>query len=228
MYTLLLRLAGPLQSWGSDSKFEIRHTELYPTKSGVVGMVAAALGRRRNESIKDLADLKYGVRVDQEGTVIEDFHTAQKDEKTSYVTRRYYLSDAVFVVGISSDNKEELENISDALQHPVYSVFLGRRSCVPSPGMVLGIVQEDLLQALSGYPWQGTSRKKPEKLSLYVSGKDGSSYTRINDEPVSFDPRRRKFNARIVSRYDVPTIISNTQQACEEHDPFVGLEDYKG
>ena len=44
MATLLLRLAAPLQSWGSDSKFETRKTDREPTKSGVVGLLAAALG----------------------------------------------------------------------------------------------------------------------------------------------------------------------------------------
>ena len=49
MATLLLRLAAPLQSWGMDSKFETRKTNREPTKSGVVGLLAAALGIRRDE-----------------------------------------------------------------------------------------------------------------------------------------------------------------------------------
>ena len=65
MSTLLLRLAGTLQSWGDDSKFEIRRTEKEPTKSGVIGLLAAALGRRRDESLDDLIQLKFGVRVDK-------------------------------------------------------------------------------------------------------------------------------------------------------------------
>jgi CRISPR system Cascade subunit CasD len=54
MSTLLLRLAAPIQAWGVD-KFERRGTERIPTKSGVIGLLAAALGRRRNESIEDLS-----------------------------------------------------------------------------------------------------------------------------------------------------------------------------
>lgn len=50
MATLLLRLAAPLQSWGSDSKFETRKTDREPTKSGVVGLLAAALGLRRDDT----------------------------------------------------------------------------------------------------------------------------------------------------------------------------------
>ena len=50
MSTLLLRLAAPLQSWGASSKFGRRATEREPTKSGVIGLVAAALGIRRTEA----------------------------------------------------------------------------------------------------------------------------------------------------------------------------------
>ena len=50
MATLLLRLAAPLQAWGADSKFETRKTNREPTKSGVIGLLAAALGLRRDES----------------------------------------------------------------------------------------------------------------------------------------------------------------------------------
>ena len=42
MSTLLLRLAAPLQAWGTASKFERRRTQREPSKSGVIGMLAAA------------------------------------------------------------------------------------------------------------------------------------------------------------------------------------------
>ena len=78
MATLLLRLAAPLQSWGADSKFEIRKTNREPTKSGVLGLLAAALGVRRDddEGLQELKTLRFGVRVDQEGGLLVDFHTA--------------------------------------------------------------------------------------------------------------------------------------------------------
>ena len=85
MGTLLLRLAAPLQSWGEDSKFETRRTRREPTKSGVIGLLAAALGRRRYEPLDDLRGLRFAVRVDQEGELLRDFHTA-RNEKTAYVT----------------------------------------------------------------------------------------------------------------------------------------------
>ena len=78
MATLLLRLAAPLQAWGVDSKFEIRKTNREPTKSGVLGLLAAALGLRREdeEGMRELGALRFAVRVDQEGGLLVDFHTA--------------------------------------------------------------------------------------------------------------------------------------------------------
>ena len=111
MATLLLRLAAPLQSWGIDSKFETRKTNKEPTKSGVVGLLAAALGigREEPEKLIPLNQLRFGVRVDQEGEFLVDYHVARKEEKTRkaenvkitpYITYRYYLSDAIFLVGL--------------------------------------------------------------------------------------------------------------------------------
>lgn len=104
MAVLLLRLAAPLQSWGNDdSKFETRKTWREPSKSGVIGMIAAALGYKRyeTEKILELNKLRFGVRVDREGKLLRDFHTAKSSDKDkTYVTYRYYLADAIFLVGL--------------------------------------------------------------------------------------------------------------------------------
>ena len=126
MPTLLLRLAAPLQSWGSSSKFEIRTTEKMPTKSGVVGMLAAAMGLRRDAELSELNMLKFGVRADCEGEDITDFHIA-RSEKSSYVTYRHYLSDAVFLVGLEGEEKI-LKTLKIALQNPCFP--LDRKSVV--------------------------------------------------------------------------------------------------
>lgn len=126
MSTLLLRFAAPLQAWGTESKYDIRKTDREPSKSGIVGFLAAALGRKRDESVEDLNALRVGVRADQEGEIIQDFHMVHKDEKTSYLTRRYYLSDAVFVVGVESEDDAVLQKLVDAVKNPVFPLFLGR------------------------------------------------------------------------------------------------------
>src|SRR5258708_39825081 len=76
MGTLLLRLAAPMQSWGTQSRFVVRDTGLEPSKSGVIGLLCAALGRPREAPVEDLAGLRMGVRVDREGVMQTDYHTA--------------------------------------------------------------------------------------------------------------------------------------------------------
>ena len=75
MPVLLLRLAAPLQSWGVESKFDTRRTLGYPTKSGVIGLVASAMCRERTEPLDDLNELEIGIRVENEGRQIRDYHT---------------------------------------------------------------------------------------------------------------------------------------------------------
>ncbi|MFF9091346.1 type I-E CRISPR-associated protein Cas5/CasD [Streptomyces sp. NPDC014991] len=72
--TLLIRLAGPLQAWGTSGAFERRATHMRPTKSAVIGLIAAALGYDREDPLGPLAELRYGVRADRPGTPYRDFH----------------------------------------------------------------------------------------------------------------------------------------------------------
>src|SRR5690554_4789028 len=114
-YTLLMRLTGPMQAWGLQSRFSIRDTAREPTMSGVVGLVCAALGRPREDPLDDLAALRLGVRVDREGAVRRDYHTAmdvvkasakikpgrpisEADLKETEPSERFYLADAWFIV----------------------------------------------------------------------------------------------------------------------------------
>jgi len=130
--TLLLRLQGPMQSWGTTSRFDERDTQLEPSKSGVLGLICAALGRDRSATVDDLAALKMGVRVDKEGALLSDYHTAQnivnadasKIDRAS-VGRRYYLSDAVFLVGLEGE-RALLDQAHTALRNPFWPLALGR------------------------------------------------------------------------------------------------------
>ena len=204
MSTLLLRFAAPMQSWGLDAKFERRGTERVPTKSGVIGLVAAALGRRRNESIVDLQKLRFGVRVDREGVLVRDYHTA-KSTVTSYVTQRYYLADAVFLVGLEGE-EEVLAEVEHALRFPVFPLFLGRRSCPPEGQVLLGIrYGKTLLEALRDEPWLVNNwlRKKetPEvSLRIVIDAPDGEYAYIQRDLPVSYNQVHRKFGFRRVCR----------------------------
>lgn len=217
-HTLLLRLAGPMQSWGVQSRFTERDTLLEPTKSGVVGLVCAALGRPRSASIDDVAGLRMGVRVDREGRVRRDFHTAGREgflrargaveRKQVVPTNRFYLSDAHFSVGLegTDDDLPLLKAIHEALHSPHWPLALGRKAFVPGcPIYLLDGVKEDmpLREALRTHPWKKPPhlRKGPEKLRyVFELGDDDWHSEAIKrsqpDQPLSFQPRR--FARRII------------------------------
>ena len=233
MATLLLRLAAPLQSWGIDSKYDTRRTGREPSKSGVIGLLAAALGlhRDQDEAIGALVSaLRFGVRVEQEGTLLRDFQMVHKDGKTSYVTHRYYLSDAVFLVGLESGDRDLLARLSEALAKPVFPLFLGRRSCPPSLPLSLGVRETDLLTTLRDTPWQvsewvkGRTKDKPS-LRLVTDGElrePGSGVQR--DLPVSFNPAYRKFSNRaVVYRGFVTPPAEDAPIPETQHDPMAEL-----
>lgn len=77
MTTLLLRLVGPMQSWGTTSRFNQRDTGKEPSKSGVVGLLAAALGIDRENwtDLEPLTRLFIGVRHDRPGVPKYDYQT---------------------------------------------------------------------------------------------------------------------------------------------------------
>ncbi len=208
MTTLLLRLAGPLQSWGDSSRFVRRQTRPEPTKSGVIGMLAAAQGRRRADPLEDLLGLKFGVRVDQPGRLVRDFHTVHlRDGRSAPLTYRFYLADAVFLAGVEGE-AALLEGLDAALRGPQWPLYLGRRSCPPAGPVALGVRGEGLGAALSTEPWQASvwwRRRQPDVVRLDVvrdafDAQEGGDVVR--DEPISFDPVRREYGWRTVVQDD--------------------------
>lgn len=144
--TLLLRLEGPMQSWGTESRFRVRDAGREPSKSGVVGLLCAALGRPREAPIADLAALRMGVRVDREGIVRVDYQTAgggawlngrygvtraENAGVETAVSSRAYLSDASFLVGLeagAADQEALLARLDAALRAPVWQIFWAARA----------------------------------------------------------------------------------------------------
>ena len=242
MGTLLLKLAGPLQSWGSESRFTERKTRHEPTKSGVIGLLAAAMGRRRIDSVEDLAGLRFGVRIDQPGCYERDYQTAQTREwskesqrwepgKSLPLSHRYYLADAVFIAGFEGD-PALLEACEKALKHPVFPLFLGRRACPPSGKVLLDFEGTGgLEQALRNVEWQASkwyqSKRKNERtieLEMMLEKEVGTAVDAYNetvrDVPLSFSPVKREYVWRTVVHGFATVENPAYEKPLEiEHDP---------
>lgn len=230
MKTIILKFSGPLQSWGTDSHFETRHTDLYPSKSAVVGLIAAAFGYRRSQSqqIADLNRLHFAVRIDQPGSVTRDYHTAHKvkpngDPDRTYVTNRYYLEDAVFLAAVGHEDQAWMDRIEQALRYPYFQPYLGRRSDPLLMDAIAAVSDTDPVAALRAQPWQAADwykRGHEAHLALYADADllDGKNRIYRKDAALSFAYSGRTYTFRQESRtfIDLPT---------EEHDAFAALGD---
>jgi CRISPR system Cascade subunit CasD len=234
MATLLIRLCAPIQSWGTQSRFLSRDTGLEPSKSGVIGLLCAALGKPRQErpgdgfpALSELAGLNMAARADRPGSVRLDYHTAGGTRRADddygviradasglgpVVSRRYYLADADFLVGLEGP-ANLLRTIAGGFEAPRWQIFLGRKSHVPSAHILLpgeapwlgGWREEGLEQAVAKYPWLGDldragRYRRPTQLRVVIDDSTGSETRR--DVPLSFSARR--FGVRRVRTSWVP------------------------
>lgn len=216
MPTMLFRLVGPMQSWGTTSRFDHRDTGKEPSKSGVVGLLAAARGIERENwpDLEPLTRLAMGVRHDRAGVPKRDYQTAKdiisadgKKVHSTAVTTRDYLADAAFLVGLESEDRGLLEQAHAALRDPFWPLALGRKSYVPSESIWIenGVLDTSLRDALARWPWIASSRKweeLPERLMVSFESVDGSGLLKM-DQPLSSFAERR-FGARYVRSQWIP------------------------
>ncbi|WP_284850112.1 type I-E CRISPR-associated protein Cas5/CasD [Corynebacterium rhinophilum] len=229
--SLLLLLKGPMQSWGTESRYATRATSSLPSKSGVLGMLAAAEGRRRDEDMADLAGLKFAVRVDQSGSLLRDYQTAQNWQKdpqaSAKLITRYFLSDAAFVAAIESEDREQLENFAENLNRPVFPLYLGRRSCPAPPNVVLGVVEKPAVTALQEHDtWHATKEYMKSSggevpLPIYRDSLPGESGVACQDVPKSFDPQHRKYSWRTVVQKEFANVENPLDSDERRPDSFL-------
>lgn len=226
-----------MQSWGTRSRFPERDTEMEPSKSGVLGILCAALGRPRSEAVDDLAVLKLGVRVDREGTMAKDYHTAGGVDgvaraaggisKNAVLSNRYYLAGADFLVGLEGQNEALLHQLEGALRVPCWQLSLGRKSFLPSVPIYLpgngGVRPLPLREALVAEPWPLRPRawrpprdSTPQRLRLVLET-DFSGPTRPetrNDQPLgaAFAFRNRTFGPRAIVQTSCEKEYANVPQ----------------
>ena len=248
MKTILLKFSGPLQSYGTSSHFQTRYTDYYPSKSAVLGLLAACLGYRRDEEekLRELSTLMFAVRIDQQGGLLKDYHIAITDKEIlekpqTYVTNRYYLEDALFVVALSGMD-ELIDTLTKAIKSPYFQPFMGRRSLPVPVDFFLGVSAEDILDSLRNLPWQAAPwyKKKKwkqgvgEKISLEVYAdeeilKDEKiSRSKLRrDIPISFSQKGRQFAFRQEACISIE-VLSGIEQGLGaediEHDVFSTLE----
>ena len=139
-----LRLHGPLQAWGGPVVGDDRPTLSFPTRSGVLGIIAACMGiPRRDRRLFELATgTRVHVRVDCPGTPIVDDQTIQDNPNASATrqtiqSKRTYLCDASFTAVVVLGDARTMEAVTAALRTPMFGAFLGRRACVPSSPLLL-------------------------------------------------------------------------------------------
>jgi CRISPR system Cascade subunit CasD len=213
---LVLRLAGPLQSWGEHSAFAERDTQRFPTRSGMIGLFAAAYGLRRGHDLSRFDELDFTIRIDRPGIPMTDFHTVgggrarsqtvptadggrRSVETATIVTRRRYLADAVYTVAVTGPSKVT-EELAERLHRPRWQPYLGRRSCPPDPPLLLRRTPDpvrDLAEAVP-VPRRYTN---DGHLDFVREGADdrASSGTELLDVPVSFAPLQRRYRPRTVT-----------------------------
>lgn len=149
---LVFQLYGPMAAWGDIAVGEYRPSFAHPSKSAIVGLLAAALGIRRDEEdrhIKLANSCLFAVRVDSMGLLLRDYHTTQvpstkrgvvhytrkselvSDDQNTILSNRDYRCDAVYTIAISmvEDAPLSVAELAVALQKPVFALYLGRKSC---------------------------------------------------------------------------------------------------
>lgn len=172
MNALFLRFAGPLQSWaGPRITGNHVHTREVPSRSGALGVVAAALGAPQNNWPDWIHEIDLQLRVERPGVVTKDYQTINPRganqafaeriwvasgnkgraptsftpdaQKGTSVVIRSYLAGAEFLVAVI--HNERLDEIARAFANPSFSPFLGRRAFPPAFPFLLGVGPHSLL-----------------------------------------------------------------------------------
>jgi CRISPR system Cascade subunit CasD len=202
-----------MQSWGTTSRFNQRDTRNEPSKSGVIGLLAAAMGISRENwtDLEPLTRFVMGVRHDRPGLPRREYQTAACSTtdtiiradgglaKEGVVSERFYLADAAFLVGLESEDRTLLLKAYNALRNPVWALSLGRKAYMPSESIWIegGLVELTVREALEKHPWLGVSRPAmapPERLRLTLEAGDGAGLMVMDQPLASFGERR--FGAR--------------------------------
>ena len=219
MKHLALFLRAPLQGWGVSGKFGERPTMSFPSKSGVLGLLAAATGIDRSDDdwLERAAKMRFSVKAYRTGPRLSDYHTVGGGYRTdkdhprerrcvpataengkpgnTALTRREYLQDTVFGVVFSCDDDLLLEQIANGVQDPVWGIWLGRKSCIPTAPVFTGLTEsEDEAWALLAKREEALGGQSEARSSAVVECEPVRADDLIPDVPLSF--ARRTYGVR--------------------------------
>jgi CRISPR system Cascade subunit CasD len=208
---LALMLDAPLQSWGFSSRFQRRTTALHPTRSGIIGMICAALGVDKGSSseadwlgrLESVGLTVLAIQRQPEGCLepleirrLEDFHTVLKTRRASgaiskdaVISHRQYLLDAKFGV-ILMGARETLGQVHAAMANPRWGVWFGRKNCIPAAPICRGGVNETMEEAMTELGLSGRDPGEFSRVEEVVSFDEGTDT--IMDVPVNFKTREFK------------------------------------
>ena len=207
---LLLWLESPLQAWGFDSKFGRRDTQTFPTKSGVLGLICCALGAggEQKKLLKDFSDLSLSIlsfMKNEQEPLLRDFHVVGNgyDDKDPWqslltprttegkkavgggakLTYRYYLQDMAFAV-IMEVPADMAVDLAEALQNPVWDLYLGRKNCIPTDFIYRGTFLDEK-EAIGVGEQIGKAKTMKENLRVF-GGELRGDVMILNDVPIQF------------------------------------------
>lgn len=164
-YTGLFQIAAVVTGFGCNgTDYKFTHGSSEPTKSAVVGMLAAADGRAKTDSIDDLNALQIGTMTINPGVIHTRFNTTTGGRKLEDGIRENPLirKKAYFhasnesdngdwlvrhIVGFQSTDESFVRHLLKKLTVPVFPVFVGRANCRPAEPMPLGYVEGTLFDA---------------------------------------------------------------------------------
>lgn len=186
---LVFQLYGPMASWGEIAVGELRHSASHPSRSALLGLLGAALGVRRDDAAGQAAlanGYQFAVKQLAGGAPLRDYHTVQApalskkithrtrrqemadpDKLNTLLTSREYYTDSFYVVAVQArpDAPHSLAQLQHALEHPAFTLYLGRKSCPLALPLAAKLVPgASLKAALDSGSWPTLTAFKPHWL----------------------------------------------------------------
>lgn len=219
---LLFQLYGPLASWGDIAVGEVRPSFDRPSKSATIGLLAAALGLKRDQDDDHLrlaSSFQFAVRLDTPGIYLHDYHTVQipkgtdarnlatrtdevnftKDGKSklgTVLTYRDYYCDMLATVCLWHHLKVDspycsLSKLAAKLKEPIFTLYLGRKSCPPALPLDPVIVEADSVNhafqhedARFAEKWKVLGLKSDSVVRYFWEGKEDEGFEQGPDMAV--------------------------------------------